>query len=97
MRVKSLVALIAAVMLTVIAIPSIAVEVRTARKLRDQRAIRSRPVWLRFCAAPSPDQGRNDLRGRHVWTGFGRGLDKSLEAGVLDRMPDWLTAVTTRF
>jgi cytochrome c-type biogenesis protein len=25
------------------------------------------------------------------------GLDKSLEAWVLDRMPDWLTAVTTRF
>jgi len=25
------------------------------------------------------------------------GLDKSLEAWVLDRTPDWLTAVTTRF
>ena len=25
------------------------------------------------------------------------GLDKSLEAWVLDRMPDWLTALTTRF
>jgi cytochrome c-type biogenesis protein len=25
------------------------------------------------------------------------GLDKSLEAWVLDRMPDWLTAITTRF
>ena len=25
------------------------------------------------------------------------GLDKSLEAWILDRLPDWLTAVTTRF
>jgi len=25
------------------------------------------------------------------------GLDKSLEAWVLDRTPDWLTALTTRF
>jgi thiol:disulfide interchange protein len=25
------------------------------------------------------------------------GLDKSLEAWVLDRTPDWVTAVTTRF
>jgi len=25
------------------------------------------------------------------------GLDKSLEAWVLDRMPDWLTALTTKF
>jgi hypothetical protein len=24
------------------------------------------------------------------------GLDKSLEAWALDRMPDWLTALTTR-
>jgi hypothetical protein len=25
------------------------------------------------------------------------GLDKSLEAWVLDRIPDWLTALTTKF
>jgi cytochrome c-type biogenesis protein len=25
------------------------------------------------------------------------GLDKSLEAWILDRTPDWLTTVTTRF
>jgi cytochrome c-type biogenesis protein len=25
------------------------------------------------------------------------GIDKSLEAWVLDRTPDWLTALTTRF
>ena len=25
------------------------------------------------------------------------GIDKSLEAWVLDRMPDWLTALTTKF